>query len=79
MIEQSMIPKEWLENESYIYWASIFNHREALKELLKFGADVNKPKCVNLGGVEKKISPLHAAAEHGYTEIVKYFWSMEPM
>ena len=73
MIEQSMIPKEWLETESYIYWASIFNRIEVLKELLKFGADVNKPKCFdyNLDGLEEKISPLHAAAEYGHTEIVK--------
>ena len=73
MIEQSMIPQEWLEKECYIYWASICGHIEIVKELLKIGADVNKPKHILHADTDLAYnkSPLHAAAEQGYTETVK--------
>ena len=71
MIEQSFVPKEWLEKECYVYYASIYNRIEVLKELLKLGADVNKPMCYIYNHLEMKISPLHEAAEKGHTEIAK--------
>ena len=76
MIEQSFVPKEWLEEECYVYYASIYNRVEVLKELLKLGADVNKPMCYIYNHLEMKISPLHEAAEKGHTEIAKILWHM---
>ena len=71
MMKECMIPKEWLDEDCHVYLTSKLGHLEVLKEVLKFGASVNKCFNSQWRTRDRLISPLHAAAEMGHTEIVK--------